>query len=181
MSRRIFASAALLVALAFLAPLSAPAQTRLLRQPTLSATHVAFAYAGDLWIADRAGGTARRLTSTPAVESDPHFSPDGKWIAFSSNRSGHQDVYVVSAAGGEPRRLTFYGDTFVFESVWGMFYRISPTAAFVLRAMEGGASREDLPDLLARHYAIDRTRAIRDAELFLNELTARGLVAKDAT
>ncbi len=108
MSRRIFASAALLAALAIFAPLSAPAQTRLLRQPTLSATHVAFVHGGDLWIADRAGGTARRLTSTPAVESDPHFSPDGRWIAFSSNRSGNQDVYVVSAAGGEPRRLTWY-------------------------------------------------------------------------
>jgi hypothetical protein len=60
-----------------------------------------------------------------------------------------------------------------------MFYRISPTAAFVLRAMDDGASREDLPDLLAKQYGIDRTRAIRDAELFLNELTARGLIAKD--
>lgn len=82
--------------------------TRLLRQPTLSASQVAFVYGGDLWIADRAGGVARRLTSTPAVESDPHFSPDGKWIAFASNRSGVTQVYVVGVDGGEPTRLTWY-------------------------------------------------------------------------
>src|SRR5690606_9190327 len=53
---------------------------RLLRQPTISATHIAFAYGGDLWIVDRQGGEDRRLTSTPAVESDPHISPDGRSI-----------------------------------------------------------------------------------------------------
>ncbi len=91
---------------------SVPAQgqdeTRLLRQPTISARHVAFAYGGDLWIADRSGGEARRLTSTPAVESNPHFSPDGRWIAFTSNRSGTPAMYVVSAEGGTPQRLTWY-------------------------------------------------------------------------
>lgn len=82
--------------------------TRLLRQPTISATQVAFTYGSDLWIVDRAGGTARRLTSTPAVESDPHFSPDGKWIAFTSDRSGVPEVYVLPTAGGEPTRLSWY-------------------------------------------------------------------------
>ena len=90
-------------------PSGATAQeTRLLRQPTLSATHVAFAYGGDLWIAGRSGGEARRLTSTPAVEADPHFSPDGRHIAFTSDRSGVDAVYVVSADGGAPTRLTWY-------------------------------------------------------------------------
>jgi len=83
-------------------------ETRLLRQPTASATDIAFTYGADLWIVARAGGVARRLTSTPAVESDPHFSPDGQWIAFTSNRSGNPDVYVVSANGGDPLRLTWY-------------------------------------------------------------------------
>ncbi len=93
-----------------LLPLAAQAQdeTRLLRQPTLSATHVAFAYGSDLWIADREGGEARRLTSTPAVESNPHFSPDGQLLAFTSNRSGTDAVYVVSVNGGTPTRLTWY-------------------------------------------------------------------------
>ena len=82
--------------------------TRLLRQPTISERQVAFAYGGDLWVADRAGGTARRLTSTPAVESDPHFSPDGRFLAFTSNRSGTPQVYVLPVEGGEPTRLTWY-------------------------------------------------------------------------
>ena len=81
---------------------------RLLRQPSLSAEHVAFAHGGDLWIVERDGGQAVRLTSTPAVESDPHFSPDGKWIAFTSNRTGRAAVWVMPAAGGNPRRLTWY-------------------------------------------------------------------------
>jgi len=82
--------------------------TRLLRQPTLNATHIAFTYGGDLWISElNAPNPPVRLTSTPAVESDPHFSPDGKWIAFSSNRSGNVAVYKVPIEGGEAIRLTW--------------------------------------------------------------------------
>ena len=82
--------------------------TRLLRQPSLSATQIAFEYGGDIWVVDKNGGEARRITSTPATEGDPHFSPDGKWIAFTSNRSGAPAVYVVAAEGGIPKRLTWY-------------------------------------------------------------------------
>ena len=104
MSRRL-----VLLGLALTAPLPAMAQgTRLLRQPTLSATRIAFEYGGDLWIAPREGGEAKRLTSTPAVESDPQLSPDGRWVAFTSNRSGNPDVYVMPAEGGDPRRLTWH-------------------------------------------------------------------------
>ncbi len=82
--------------------------TRLLRQPTLSATQVAFEYGGDLWVVSRQGGEAVRLTSTPAIEMDPHFSPDGRWIAFTSDRTGSPQVWVVASTGGEPRRLTWH-------------------------------------------------------------------------
>lgn len=102
----------LLLALAFLAitpdTRAAVDGTRLLRQPDLSAGHVVFTYGGDVWIAARSGGDARRLTSTPAIESDPHFSPDGAWVAFSSNRSGSVAVYLVPAIGGMPERLTWH-------------------------------------------------------------------------
>jgi tricorn protease len=81
--------------------------TRLLRDPSLGPSAIAFTYGGDLWVVGRQGGEARRLTSTPAVEEDPQFSPDGKWIAFTSNRGGGNAVYVVSADGGDPRRLTW--------------------------------------------------------------------------
>ncbi len=106
MFRRVFPTVATLLAAAAVA---APAQeTRLLRQPTVSAREIAFAYGGDIWIVERAGGEARRLTSTPAVESNPHFSPDGELIAFSSNRSGSTEVYLVGREGGQPTRLTWY-------------------------------------------------------------------------
>jgi tricorn protease len=82
--------------------------TRLLRQPTISPSHIAFRYGSDLWTVARDGGRATRVTSTAAVEHDPHFSPDGKWLAFTSNRSGTDAVYVVAAEGGTPRRLTWY-------------------------------------------------------------------------
>jgi tricorn protease len=82
--------------------------TRLLRQPTISESHAAFAYGGDIWISNLNGGLAVRLTSTPAVESNPHFSPDGKWLAFTSNRSGNSAVYIVPIDGGTPKRLTWH-------------------------------------------------------------------------
>ena len=82
--------------------------TRLLRQPSLGAEDIAFIYGADLWLADRAGDNVRRLTSTPAVESDPHLSPDGRSVAFTSNRAGTPAVYVVPIEGGEPTRLTWY-------------------------------------------------------------------------
>jgi len=82
--------------------------TRLLRHPTVSRDSVAFEYAGDLWIVPRTGGVARRLTSTPSVEIDPCFSPDGSQIAFTATVAGNTDVYVVSSAGGDPRRLTYH-------------------------------------------------------------------------
>ncbi len=83
-------------------------QTRLLRTPTVSATQIAFAYANNIWTVSRSGGSARRLTSFQGQTLNPHFSPDGKWIAFSGEYAGNLDVYVVPADGGEPRRLTWH-------------------------------------------------------------------------
>jgi tricorn protease len=82
--------------------------TRLLRQPTVSAEHIAFMYANDIWVVGRAGGDARRVTSFQGQETNPHFSPDGRWLAFSAQYGGNTDVYVVAAEGGEPRRLTWH-------------------------------------------------------------------------
>ncbi|MFP5260615.1 MAG: PDZ domain-containing protein [Blastocatellia bacterium] len=80
----------------------------LLQKPTLSKTHVAFAYAGDLWIVSREGGDAARLTTGTGVETDPIFSPDGSLIAFTGEYDGNVDVYVVAAGGGIPKRLTYH-------------------------------------------------------------------------
>jgi tricorn protease len=112
MSRRLFLPAGLLVlAWPFLAtPGAAPASspTRLLRTPTVSATHIAFIYASNIWTVERSGGLARRITSFQGQTTSPHFSPDGTSIAFSAEYAGNVDVYVVPAAGGEPRRLTWH-------------------------------------------------------------------------
>jgi tricorn protease len=82
----------------------------LLQRPAVSARQVAFAYAGDLWVVDRAGGDARRLTAGVGLESYPVFSPDGEQVAFAGEYEGNLDVYVVAAAGGVPRRLTHHPD-----------------------------------------------------------------------
>ena len=93
---------------AALAPASASAQidARMFRYPAISKTQIAFVYAGDIWVAPKAGGGAVRLTSSPGEESFPRFSPDGTKIAYSASYDGNVDVFVVSAAGGEPVRLT---------------------------------------------------------------------------
>lgn len=111
MSARLVASLLLaaLFAFPFAAHASAPeGATLMLRSPTVSATHIAFAYAQDLWVVPRAGGDARRLTSSPGQERRPRFSPDGRWIAFTAQYAGNGDVYVVPTEGGEPRRLTWH-------------------------------------------------------------------------
>jgi tricorn protease len=82
----------------------------LLQRPAVSARHVVFSYAGDLWIVERAGGDARRLTAGVGLESYPVFSPDGETVAFAGEYEGNLDVYVVPAAGGVPRRLTHHPD-----------------------------------------------------------------------
>ncbi len=82
--------------------------TRLLRQPDISDSHIVFTYGADIWTTDLSGNSLKRITSTPAVESNPHFSPDGNWIAFTSNRSGSNAVYIVPKEGGTPKRLTWH-------------------------------------------------------------------------
>jgi tricorn protease len=97
---------------AFAVPASAQnghgGQTRLLRTPTVSSAQIGFAYANNIWVVPRTGGSARRLTSFQGQTANPHFSPDGRWIAFSGEYAGNFDVYIVPADGGEPRRLTWH-------------------------------------------------------------------------
>jgi len=100
-------------ALALTLPLVASAipntsDTRLLTEPALSREHIAFIYAGDLWLANQDGRNVRRLTSDVGEKSNPHFSPDGKAIAYSANIDGNTDVFIVPIAGGIPRRLTWH-------------------------------------------------------------------------
>lgn len=69
---------------------------------------IAFEFAGNIWTVNRRGGQAHRLVTGFDLEGAPYFSPDGSKIAFSGNYDGNIDVYVVSAYGGEPKRLTYH-------------------------------------------------------------------------
>ena len=106
--QRSLVSLGLLACAAALAAAPAGEPTRLLRTPSVSATQIAFAYANNIWVVERSGGQARRLTSFQGQTSNPRFSPDGSLVAFSAEYSGNTDVYVVPAIGGEPRRLTWH-------------------------------------------------------------------------
>src|SRR5207245_2121344 len=88
---------------------SAQEPIRFARTPDISPDGklVAFSYLGDIWVVETIGGVARPVTMHEAHDIYPVFSPDGRWIAFSSNRHGSYDVFVVPVQGGKPRRLTF--------------------------------------------------------------------------
>jgi tricorn protease len=149
-------AAALAVALASLAaqPLGAQIDARMFRYPDVSATHITFVYAGDIWIVPKSGGMAHRLSSPPGEETFPRFSPDGSRIAFSANYDGNTDIYVVPTMGGEPVRVTHHpmgdrmldwypeGDALLFASAresgrqrFRQFYRV----------WDGGGLPEKLP------------------------------------
>src|ERR1043165_1910780 len=89
-------------------PTLAQGPARLLRHPTYSKGKVAFSYLGDIWLAKESGSDVHRLTDHKARDVYPRFSPDGTRIAFSSNRDGNYDVFVVAATGGKPKQLTFH-------------------------------------------------------------------------
>ena len=103
-----FMQPAVLLALLMVAVQALAEPTALLRQPAVSAEHLAFVYAGDLWVAERDGSHPRRLTASPAEENNPHFSPDGSLIAFAANYENNTSIYVVPVNGGQPRRLTWH-------------------------------------------------------------------------
>ncbi len=90
---------------------------RLANDPAVSpdGSTIAFAYQNDIWTVSSAGGSATRLTVHPASEADPHFSPDGKLLAFTSNRTGSRQVYVMPVAGGSPRQLTHHTEGYAIE------------------------------------------------------------------
>ena len=84
--------------------------TRLVRHPDYNNGRLVFTYMGDVWVFD-GESPARRLTVHTASDIYPKFSPDGKWVAFTSNRYGNWDVFIIPSEGGLPRRLTFYTGT----------------------------------------------------------------------
>ena len=133
----------LITSLVLLCTINSFAQgTQLLRQPTLHGDDVVFVYANDLWKASINGGTAIRLTSDDGYESNPHYSNDGKMIAFTAQYDGNVDVFVMPSDGGEPKRLTYHpeGD---FVQGW------TPDGKVLFRS-----SRESQPTMTSKFYAV---------------------------
>jgi tricorn protease len=89
-------------------PGSVEGPIRLARHPDFHAGRVTFSYLGDIWTASENGSGVQRITDNAARDLYPRFSPDGRWIAFSSNRYGGNDVFIAPANGGTPKRLTFH-------------------------------------------------------------------------
>lgn len=132
---------------------------KLLRYVDVSDTHITFVYGGDIWTADKNGGTATRLTDTPGEESWPKFSPDGKHIAYTASYNGNQDVYVISVNGGVPSRVTYksFPDRMIDWHPDGKYLLIGSTGTeggrrllnqFSLVSKDGG-----LPEKLPLPYA----------------------------
>jgi tricorn protease len=116
--------------------------TRLLRDPDVGPNQIVFVHANDLWLVGRDGGDAVRLTSGEGGESDPAFSPDGRWIAFTGEYGGNVDVFTVPATGGEPRRLTWHPGADVVQG-W------TPNGEVLFRS-----DRDGQPTRLWRFYTV---------------------------
>jgi tricorn protease len=125
----------LAVLVALLVSASLEAQTKLLRFPAVNGDRVAFTYAGDLWTVPVTGGTAVRLTAHPGLELFASFSPDGRYIAFTGQYDGDEQVYVVPAGGGVPKQLTYYPALGPLAERWGYDHQVygwSPDGTQVL-------------------------------------------------
>lgn len=103
--------------------LNGQGQSAFLSDPAISpdGSKIVFVYESDLWLADRDGGTAHRITAMTGEESVPRFSPDGKWLAFASTQNGNADVYIMPFDGGSMVRLTWndgndYPDSWSWDS-----------------------------------------------------------------
>ncbi|MEP7336217.1 MAG: protease, partial [Acidobacteriota bacterium] len=140
----------------------------LMQRPTVSKTHIAFNYAGDLWIVPRAGGEATRLTTGVGIETNPIYSPDGSQIAFTGQYDGNTDVFTIPAGGGVPKRLTWHpgadvaiawtpdGKSILFRSARASYSRFQ---RFYTIAADGGQEIEvPLPMAHEGSYSADGSR-----------------------
>ncbi|MDE6144054.1 MAG: peptidase S41, partial [Muribaculaceae bacterium] len=87
---------------------SAAENARWLRDAAISpdGSTIAFTYKGDIFTVPASGGEATQITSNSAYDGMPVWTPDGKRIVFMSSREGSDDIFITSAKGGTPRRLT---------------------------------------------------------------------------
>ena len=140
--------------------------TRMLSQPAISATKIAFIYAEDLWVANIDGSQPQRITVSEGIESNPVFSPDGNWIAFNGQYDGNTDVYIIPVEGGIPKRLTWHpsadlvrgftpnGKSVLFISQRNMFTN-RYTQLFTVPVTGGPATQLEIPNAYYASYSAD--------------------------
>jgi tricorn protease len=140
--------------------------TRMLSQPTISSTKIAFIYAEDLWVVNIDGSRPQRLTVSEGIESNPVFSPDGKWIAFNGQYDGNIDVYIIPVEGGIPKRLTWHpspdvvrgftpdGKSVLFISQRNMF-TTRYAQLFTVPVSGGPATQLEIPNAYYASYSAD--------------------------
>jgi tricorn protease len=160
--------APLLFAVVLLASAAAQAhEARLVRYPSYSQGRVTFSYLGDVWVAGEDGTNVQRLTVNKARDVYPRFSPDGKWIAFSSDRNGNLDVYLIPSTGGTVKQLTFHSadDTVLNWTPDGRFVLFSSNRGEQFMPMlykvsvDGGIPVNAGPDMgVAASYSPDGTK-----------------------
>jgi len=165
-----FVMVTVLLALSGVVPAGAidTTDTRLLSQPAISKSNIAFVYAGDLWVAGIDGKNVRRLTSGQGV-GNPAFSPDGALVAFTAQYEGNGDVYVVPVAGGVPARLTYHpgrdvvqgftpdGTAVVFTSARAVFSG-RYTQMFSVPVKGGFPTQVELPNAFRGAFSPDGKR-----------------------
>ncbi|MBV9105270.1 MAG: PD40 domain-containing protein [Verrucomicrobia bacterium] len=146
-----------------------------LRYPSISpdGTTIAFSFRGHIFTVPVRGGLAMPLTAGPAHDSSPVWSPDGKLIAFASDRYGHYDVFLTSSQGGMARRLTTYSTdavptSFTADGQYVLFngYRMgsAQSSLFPVKffpqlykvSIQGGRAAEMLLTTPALHAQYDR-------------------------
>src|SRR6266436_8872706 len=138
------------------------AQTKLLRFPDVHGDKVVFTYGGDLWLASTSGGLASRLTAHPGLELFAKFSPEGKWIAFTGQYDGDEQVYIIPVTGGVPKQLTFYPARGPLTPRWGydnQVYGWTPDGKSVV--FRSGREYFDLGD--SRLYTVSASGGMPEA------------------
>ena len=130
----------------------------LIGRVSINQSHIAFTYAGKIWLVERAGGTAKRLTNTPNEETSPVFSPDGRRIAFSRSNGNDWDVFIAQADGsGEPTRVTMMPED-DFVTAWSpdgkdVIFETTRDEETVTRLYKTSADRLMLATALSLHQS----------------------------
>lgn len=143
--------------------------TRLLWQPAISKSHIAFIYAEDLWVANKDGSNPKRITVSEGIESNPVFSPDGRTIAFTGQYDGNSDVFIVPVTGGIPKRLTWHPSTDLvrdFSPDGKKVLFASPRNSFTSRYLQlftvdidnGSENQLQIPNAFWASYSPDGTK-----------------------